>query len=133
MRLANNMSYSSFRPGLLTSGLAFLLAAPAIANAQQLQPPSPAEATAALTPGAPYYTNQQLDQILAPIALYPDQLLTQIMMAATFPQQVLEANQWLQDPNNAALKGDELVTALQPLPWEPRYLHLLQSRCLNRR
>ncbi|HEX7199688.1 MAG TPA: DUF3300 domain-containing protein, partial [Dongiaceae bacterium] len=60
-----------------------------------------------------------LGQMLAPIALYPDQLLTQLLMAATFPQQVVDAGKWLQDSNNAALKGDDLVAALQPLPWDP--------------
>ncbi len=57
--------------------------------------------------------------MLAPIALYPDQLLMQVLMAATFPQQVIDAGQWLADPANAALNGDALVAALQPLPWDP--------------
>src|SRR5581483_3782608 len=61
----------------------------------------------------------QLDQMLAPIALYPDSLLTPLLMAATFPQQIVEAGQWLQDPRNAALHGDALVAALEPLPWDP--------------
>ncbi len=57
--------------------------------------------------------------MLAPIALYPDQLLMQVLMAATFPQQVIDAGQWLQDPSNAALHGDALASALEPLPWDP--------------
>ena len=98
--------------------LPFLMAMPPIAAAQQFQAPTRAEATAALSPAAPSYNKRQLDQMLAPIALYPDQLLMQILMAATFPQQVLDANQWLGDPQNAALKGDDLVAALQPLGWD---------------
>jgi len=96
-----------------------LMAAPSISGAQPVQPPSPAEAQAALNPAPTHLTNAQLDQMLAPIALYPDQLLTQLLMAATFPQQVVDAAKWLQDGNNAALKGDDLVAALQPLPWDP--------------
>jgi hypothetical protein len=42
-----------------------------------------------------------------------------VLMAATFPQQIIDANNWLHHPNNAALKGDALVAALQPLPWDP--------------
>ena len=57
--------------------------------------------------------------MLAPIALYPDSLVTELLMAATFLQQIIDAEQWLQDPNNAALTGDALVAALQPLAWDP--------------
>ena len=40
-------------------------------------------------------------------------------MAATFADQLIDAQKWLQDPANAALKGDDLANALQPLPWDP--------------
>ena len=53
--------------------------------------------------GAAIYDPAQIDQLLAPIALYPDQLLGQILMASTYPLEVAEAGRWLQDPNNAAL------------------------------
>src|SRR6202048_236656 len=65
------------------------------------------------------YTQQQLDQMLAPIALYPDQLVSQILMASTFPLQIVQAARWLAYPSNAELKGDALVTALQPMNWDP--------------
>jgi hypothetical protein len=55
--------------------------------------------------------------MLAPIALYPDQLVSQILMASTFPLQIVQAA--LDNPSNAALKGDALVTALQPINWDP--------------
>jgi hypothetical protein len=112
---------TSLRLRLLAQTLPFLLAIPGVALAQA-GPPTRAEAEAALNPGAPAataYTPQQIDQMVAPIALYPDQLLSQVLMAATYPQQLLDAAQWLQDPNNAALKGDALAAALQPLPWDP--------------
>jgi hypothetical protein len=114
----------AFRLRLISQALPFLLASPglvaipAIAYAQQ--GPSAAEAQAALNPPpAQNYSRAQLDQMLAPIALYPDQVLMQVLMAATFPQQVIDAGQWVQDPNNAQIHGDALVGALQPLPWDP--------------
>jgi hypothetical protein len=56
---------------------------------------------------------------VAPIALYPDPLIAQILMAATYPLEVVEADRWLQIPANAALKGDALTAALQQQPWDP--------------
>jgi Protein of unknown function (DUF3300) len=68
---------------------------------------------------APTYSPPQLDQLLAPIALYPDSLLAQILMASTYPLEVVEAARWVKDPNNARLQGDQLDTALQPQTWDP--------------
>src|SRR5213078_1131727 len=48
-----------------------------------------------------------------------DQVLSQVLMAATYPQQVVEAAQWLQEPGHTDLKGDALAQALEPLPWDP--------------
>jgi Protein of unknown function (DUF3300) len=68
---------------------------------------------------APPFPPGRLAQILAPIALYPDPLLAQILMAATYPLQVVEADRWLQNPGNAGLSGDKLAAALQNLRWDP--------------
>ena len=68
---------------------------------------------------APAYPPQQLDQLLAPIALYPDPLLAQILMASTYPLEVVDAARWVQDPNNAPLRGDQLDAALQQQTWDP--------------
>jgi hypothetical protein len=103
---------------ILLATLPFLLATP-YGLAQMPQAPTPAEAQAALNPAPSQFTNAQLDQMVAPIALYPDQLLTQVLMASTFPDQLVDAQKWLQDGGNAALKGDDLANALQPLPWDP--------------
>src|ERR1700746_1985407 len=51
----------------------------------------------------------QLDALLASIALYPDELLTQILMASTFPLQVVAAARWLDKDENKRLKGDALI------------------------
>jgi hypothetical protein len=69
--------------------------------------------------GASPLTAEQFDQLVAPIALYPDPLIAQILMAATYPLEVVEADRWLQIPANAALRGDALTAALQQLPWDP--------------
>lgn len=64
-------------------------------------------------------TTAQLNQMLAPIALYPDALVAQILMAATYPLEVVQADRWVRDPAHAALGGDQLAEALAPLPWDP--------------
>lgn len=65
------------------------------------------------------YSQRELDQLLAPIALYPDSLLTQILMAATYPSEIVEAERWLQYSDNAALQGEQLADALEDEPWDP--------------
>ncbi len=54
-------------------------------------------------------TAAQLEQLVAPIALYPDTLLTQILMASTYPLEVVEAQRWVSQ--NAKLKGEALDAA----------------------
>ena len=86
-----------------------------VACAAQEQPAAP---PVRMSPAA-LFSPRQLDQILAPIALYPDPLIAQILMAATYPLEVVEAHRWLQVPANASLTGDALVAALQEQPWDP--------------
>src|SRR5512142_3088855 len=62
------------------------------------------------------FTQEELDQMLAPIALYPDSLLAQILVAATFPNDVVEADQWVRQ--NEDLKGDNLNAALDKMDWD---------------
>src|SRR6266403_1096460 len=114
------MKTTPFRLRIMAQVLPFLLIAPGLASAQT--PPTRSQATAALNPANPavaHYSRQQIDQLTAPIALYPDQLLSQVLMGATYPQQIVDASHWLKDANNAQLKGEALVAALQPLPWDP--------------
>jgi hypothetical protein len=66
---------------------------------------------------APVFRQEELAQMLAPIALYPDPLLVQMMMAATYPLEVVEAARWTNaNPN---LKGDQLAAALEQKGWDP--------------
>jgi Protein of unknown function (DUF3300) len=67
----------------------------------------------------PILRAEQLDRLLAPIALYPDALLAQILMAATYPLEIVKAQRWLRDPGHAALQGDLLAGALGSEGWDP--------------
>ena len=62
-------------------------------------------------------TPEQLQQLVAPIALYPDSLVAQILAASTFPEQVVEVDRWVQARTD--LKGDALGQAVDQQPWDP--------------
>ena len=103
------------------------------ASGAPAQSPSPTPQAEA----APQLAPQQLDPMLAPIALYPDDLLADILMAATYPLEVIEADRWLTDPHNASLKGDQLTAALERQSWDPsvkslvpypRILHMMDEK-----
>ena len=89
------------------------------------EPVAYAQYEAAATPPPPNtpapaqhaFSQQELDQMLAPIALYPDPLLSQILMAATYPLEVVEAARWSRaNPNRV---GDDAVRAVQEMDWDP--------------
>ncbi len=63
------------------------------------------------------FKQEELDQLLAPIALYPDSLLAQILMASTYPLEVVQAGRWTKANQN--LKGDALTAALEKEGWDP--------------
>jgi hypothetical protein len=77
----------------------------------------PATALAAQAPPYAQQTPEQLQRLVAPIALYPDSLVAQILAASTFPEQVVEADRWVQA--NPDLKGDALGKAVDQQPWDP--------------
>jgi hypothetical protein len=62
------------------------------------------------------FSQEELDQVLAPIALYPDSLLAQVFIAATYPLEVVLADRWVKQ--NKDLRGDELNTAVSKQPWD---------------
>lgn len=69
---------------------------------------------------------RELDSLLAPIALYPDQLLAPVLMAATYPHDVVEAADWASAAANASLRGDALAVALETRAWDPSVKTLAQ-------
>ena len=96
---------------LLIGFLALMLAAPSGTMGQN------SEAT-------PVFNQEQLDQMLAPIALYPDNLLAQILMAATYPIEVVQADRWVRANKN--LKGQKLLDAAEKMDWDPSVKALVQ-------
>jgi hypothetical protein len=95
-------------PALLVM-LVLMMSAPAGAFAQETS--------------QPVFKPEELEQILAPIALYPDSLLAQIFMASTYPLEVVQADRWAKQ--NKDLKGDALVAALEKQPWDPSVKSLI--------
>src|SRR5512136_1703367 len=63
------------------------------------------------------FKQEELDQMLAPIALYPDSLLGQVLIASTYPLEIVQADKWAKA--NQSLKGDALTTALEQQNWDP--------------
>lgn len=91
-----------------------------VAPAPVAQQPAAPPAAPAAQPApvvAPAYTAAQIDQWVAPIALYPDALLSQILMASTYPANVIQAAQWSKD--NPKLQGDAAIQAVANQPWDP--------------
>ena len=90
---------------------------PPLEQQQPQQAPPPATADQQQVPEAQALTNDQLDQLVAPIALYPDALLAQVLAAATYPTQVVQADRWLQDQGNAA-KPEQIAAGAETQSWD---------------
>jgi hypothetical protein len=98
------------RPGRLAIFLfALLLLTPFAAHGQNQTPPAAASSDQLLKP-------EELDALVAPIALYPDALLAEILMASTYPLEVVEADRWAKEHKN--LKGDQLKAEVDKQGWD---------------
>lgn len=95
----------------------FLNAAPGPVQAEDVPAPDPAPQADTVAAKDPVFTREQLDQMLAPIALYPDALLAQVLMASTYPGQVSEAVTW--SKANSKATGDDAVKKVANQPWDP--------------
>ncbi len=84
-----------------------------MSQSDQQPPPAPAQ----LSP-------QELQQLVAPIALYPDALVAQILAASTYPTQIVEADRWIESHPN--LKGKNLADEVDKQPWDPSVKALTQ-------
>ena len=71
-----------------------------------------------------HQSSQGLQQLVAPIALYPDALVAQILAASTYPTEIVEADRWMQSHSN--LKGDELANEVDKQDWDPSVKALTQ-------
>jgi hypothetical protein len=106
--------------------IGLLIAQRPYAIAQQPQPPGTA-------PGAPQalLNPDELDSLVAPIALYPDPILSQVLVAATYPVEIVEAARWLEE--NHHLSGKALADAAAEQPWDASVQALvLLPEVLNR-
>ena len=94
----------------------FTAQAGAYTSASQSGPQSQSPATG--------HTPQELEQLVAPIALYPDALVAQVLAASTYPTQIVEAERWMQSHSN--LKGEELAKEVDKQDWDPSVKALAQ-------
>src|SRR5271169_3575680 len=111
------MILCSFGAGRLTRVLASSLILIATYPLDALAQTPPAAVAQPATPQP--FNAEQLDALVASIALYPDDLLTQLLMASTFPLEVVAAARWVEDPAHKSLTGDALAKALEAETWDP--------------
>jgi hypothetical protein len=122
--IASEVGSSNFRldkqffAGLLSFALLFATL-PLNLLAKEAAPPQDTQAPPQGGQAPPYaqQTPEQLQRLVAPIALYPDSLVAQILAASTFPDEVVEADRWVQA--HPELKGDDLGKAVDQQPWDP--------------
>jgi hypothetical protein len=100
-------------PSQLTAALCSLVILTGNPASGQIQPVQ----DTATADQAPKIPNDQLDSLVAPIALYPDPLLAQILAASTYPLEIMQLQQWL--TKNPGLKDKALQDAVMKQPWDP--------------
>ena len=115
---------------LVVSGCEKFVPAP-IESSVPVPSPSvePVAQPASVAPAPPAYsppTADKLYQMVAPIALYPDKLVAQVLAGATYPEQVTAADQWL--AQNPTLKAGPLADAAERQPWDPSIKSLTAFR-----
>src|SRR5213595_2052618 len=117
-----SQSRTLFRHVIAIMGLAFLSSSPG-ALAQQAQS-QVMTTTTSDTEQAPKLPNDQLDSLVAPIALYSDPLLAQTLAASTCPLEIIQLQQWMD--RNKGLKGKALADAVAKQPWDPSVQGLVE-------
>src|SRR5439155_11292227 len=104
-----------FHRVIAIAAVALLSSGPTAAFSQQAE--SQVMKTTTDTQQAPKIPNDQLDSLVAPIAVYPDQLLSQTLVASTYPLEIIQLEQWLEKNKN--LKNKALAAAVQKQNWYP--------------
>ena len=109
-----------FRCGKTLIALALLMATPVAVSAQTTDnPPAPsssAQPASQQPPAAELLKPEQLEALVAPIALYPDELLANVLAASTYPLEVVQADRWLKE--HKTLKGDALQKEVEKQSWD---------------
>jgi uncharacterized membrane protein YgcG len=108
---------------LLSGSLVLTTVRPGFAY-QEAQSPPPGQTAPPPPPQAAKQTPEQLQQLVAPIALYPDALVAQILAASTYPAEIVEADRWMQQ--NSKLKGKKLADEVNKQSWDPSVKALTQ-------
>jgi hypothetical protein len=106
---------------LVSSSLALGCLSGCVSEEVQAQPPAPAEPPPA---PVPQQSTEELEQLVAPIALYPDALVAQILAGASHPAEIVESDRWLQQHSD--LKEDALAKAVDEQSWDPGVKALTQ-------
>src|SRR5213592_5170071 len=109
-----SQSHKPFHCVIAVMGLG-LLSSVSSAFAQQAQ--SQVMTTTTTEQESPKIPNEQLDSLVAPIALYPDPLLAQTLAASTYPLEIVQLQQWL--TKHPDLKGEALAAAVEKQNWDP--------------
>jgi hypothetical protein len=113
---------------LFACGIAFNASLLQAQTTRPAAPPAKPAATPAAAPAAtpdkPPMTAAEIEAVVAPIALYPDSLLSQILMASTYPLEIVQAQRWAKA--NSKLSGDALAKELETQPWDPSVKSLVQ-------
>ena len=119
--LRTGFSRSSLASQVLVStlslALVFATLPQGLSASQDNQTPPPTDQAAPPPPSYAQQTPEELQRLVAPIALYPDSLVAQILAASTFPEEVVEADRWVEA--HPDLKGDALGKAVDQQPWDP--------------
>jgi hypothetical protein len=121
--------FARFRERLMRTALIASLifaSAPGEYLSSDVAAAEPTQPVASESPGPPpgEATAQQLQELVSPIALYPDVLVAQILAGSTYPTQIVEASRFLKD--NPNLKGDALAQKVNAQPWDPSIKSLTQ-------
>src|SRR4029453_18460933 len=106
-----------FRSVITIVCVALLSSGSSAALAQQAQSQVMTTTTTSDTEEAPKLANDELNSLVAPIALYPDQLLAQTLAASTYPLEIIQLQQWMD--RNKNLKDKALADAVAKQPWDP--------------
>ena len=112
------------RPWTLAVALLAIGAGLARAQTKPNAPAKPTTAPATSAGDASLVKPEELEQMLAAVALYPDSVLTQILMASTYPLEVVQAQRWAD--KNKTLKGAALTAELEKQTWDPSVKSLVQ-------
>jgi hypothetical protein len=105
------------RSGFRRQALYGVIAIVCVASLQWSSPLVLAQEETTTTEEAPKIPNDQLDSLVAPIALYPDAMLAQTLAASTYPLEVMQLDQWMDKNKN--LKDKALADAVAKQPWDP--------------